>query len=119
MQIKKSIVLFFVLLLLAGVSAACKSDPEMTTSTAPGIAIDLTDGICPGVVVQAGDQVTWTNQGKADHIIRHTPAEGASMFSSGTLIPGDSFTYSFMQPGEYTYSCSEDGSMSGKVTVNP
>jgi plastocyanin len=69
--------------------------------------------------VNVGDQVTWTNQGKVDHFVQIADEEGVSRFSSGVLIPGDSFSMTFSEPMTYTYVCTTDGSMKGIVTVNP
>jgi plastocyanin len=79
--------------------------------------VAITGDICPGVEVQVGQQVTWTNQDSREHIIRHKPAQGQGQFDSGTLQPGDSFSFTFVQPGSYPYECSPDGAMMGTVTV--
>jgi len=104
---------------LIGLLVACQPAIPLAESTAPGISVGITDDICPNVTVELGQQLTWTNQDKSEHIVRHKPADGVSLFSSGTLQPGDSFAFTFVEAGSFPYDCSEDGNFSGTVTVEP
>jgi len=107
-----------IVVLLGGFLAACQSQPLITPS-APGISVGITGETCPSVMVQAGQQVTWTDQDSREHLVRDKPAEGNGLFDSGKLQPGDSFAFTFPQPGSYTYQCSPDGATTGTITVAP
>ena len=65
--------------------------------------------------VEAGTTVTWTNDGDAPHTV--TASDGS--FDSGNLDPGQSFSYTFDQAGEFSYVCEyhEADGMVGAVTV--
>jgi plastocyanin len=71
------------------------------------------------VTVIVGQQISWTNQGKQEHIVRAKSVEAESGFATGTLQPGDSFTVTLPEPDTYTYDCSADGSLTGTITVEP
>jgi plastocyanin len=116
---KKSVLVGMVIMLLSGFPVACQSRPPLATPSAPGISVGITGEECPNVVVQVGQQVTWTNQDSQERVVRDEPAEGNIQFDSGTLQPGDTFTFTFPQAGSYTYTCSLDGSLTGGVTVEP
>ena len=98
---------------------ACQSEPTLVEPAAPGIGVGITSDECPNVIVNVGYQVAWTNQDRNEHIVRASSSEGNVLFESGTLQSGDSFTYTFIEPGTYTYVCTADGSMTGTVTVQP
>ena len=106
-------------LVLIGALVACQPTPELTSPSAPGIGVGITNDLCPTVVVEVGQLVSWTNQDSHVHIVRENPAKGNSWFDSGTLQPGDGFAYTFIEPGEYSYICTSDGAMTGTVTVQP
>ena len=112
-------VLIGLVMRLGGFLSACQSTPSLATSSAPGINVGITSDTCPTVVVLVGQQVTWTNQDSREHVVRHKPAEENGQFDSGTSQPGDSFAFTFPQPGSYIYECSVDGAMTGTVTVQP
>ena len=58
--------------------------------------------------------MTWVNDDQAPHTA--TANDGA--FDSGTLQPGQSFSFTFTQPGTtYAYYCAIHPSMTGTVTV--
>jgi len=73
------------------------------------------------LVIKLGDTVTWTNQDSLNHIVAsnphpvHTDLPG---FESGTLRPGDSYTYTFNKEGAWSYHCHLHSTMTGTVTVN-
>ena len=116
---KRLAVVLGLALLMAGLLSSCQSTPPLATSSAPGIGVGISDDLCPNVVVEAGQQVTWTNQGSQDHIVRDTPFDGNSEFDSGTLQPGDSFAFAFTEARTYAYECSADGTMTGVINVEP
>lgn len=115
---KRPLSLMGMVVLLSGFIAACQPQP-LATPSAPGISVGITGETCPNVVVQVSQQVTWTNQDSREQIVRDKPAEGNGQFDSGILQPGDSFAFTFSQPGSYTYECSVDGALTGTVTVQP
>jgi len=106
-------------LFMAGLLAACQITPPLATSSAPGMSVGIADDLCPSVSVQVGQQVTWTNQGHQEHIVRDKSVEGKSHFDSGILKSGDVFAFTFSQPASYTYECSVDGVLTGTITVEP
>lgn len=116
---KTPFVLVGLMLVFTGLLSACRSTPQLATPSTQGISVGITSDICPNVTAQAGQQVTWTNQDSREHIVRHDPVEGNGQFDSGTLQPGDVFEFTFVQSGEYRYVCSQDGAMTGIVTVEP
>jgi plastocyanin len=66
------------------------------------------DFIPPIISIDPGDIVVWTNDGS----VPHTSTSGepldpnpGQIWDSGTLMPGDSFTFQFDNPGEYDYLC--------------
>lgn len=117
----RNLVLFGLAILAAGILASCQSaaTPTLAVMTGPGIGVGITDDVCPNIIAEAGQQVSWTNQGKGDHIVRGEAVGGEHKFESGTLKPGDSFATTLPLPAVYQYVCSEDGSLSGTITVEP
>jgi hypothetical protein len=107
------------LILLSGLFTACQSTPTLVSPSAPGISLGIQGDKCPGVEVKVGEQVTWTNQDDRAHIVRHIPDEGNSQFDSGILNKGDSFSFTFVQPGVYSYKCLIEDEATGTVTVQP
>ena len=70
----------------------------------------------PNITVAPGTTVTWVNNDQAPHTVTATDPAGA--FDSGTLQPGQSFSFTFTQPGTtYAYYCAIHPSMTGTVTV--
>ncbi len=115
--------LCFVGLILLTVSGlvSCQSNatPTLATSSQPGISVGISDDSCPTVSVKVGQQISWTNQGKHEHVVRAESMEQKHQFDSGILQPGDSFTVTLTEPETYLYECSADGSLSGTITVDP
>lgn len=66
-------------------------------------------------VSSVGSSVTWTNRGNAPHTVTFDSGQG----SSGTLAPGESFTFTFPSTGRYSYHCTIHPSMTGYVDALP
>ncbi len=69
----------------------------------------------PEVTVSAGEPVTWTNLDPARHDVSSTA--GPEAFASPELAEGESFTFTFTQPGGYGYLCTLHPDMVGSVLV--
>jgi plastocyanin len=61
--------------------------------------------------VERGTRVTWTNRDTLAHTVT------GSGFASGNLGQGQTFSYTFDIPGDYSYTCSLHPTMRGQVTV--
>jgi plastocyanin len=82
------------------------------------------------VTIIVGDTIRWENVGVSVHHAGSDPStavkasdvanpDGAKPFDSGLIKPGESFSYTFTQPGTYKYVCiaHEGSGMLGQVTV--
>lgn len=67
------------------------------------------------LTVKVGTTVTWTN---TDSML-HTVTDVSGAFDSGFLEEGDSWSYTFTEPGEYEYFCMPHPWMRAKVIVEP
>jgi plastocyanin len=65
------------------------------------------------VSVAAGTTVTWTNT----DTVAHTSTSDTTGWNSGTVAPGDRFTFTFNSPGRYSYHCTIHPGMVGAVVV--
>jgi len=68
------------------------------------------------VTISAGSTVTWVNQDGVPHNIINDASSPMS-FNSGVLAQGKGFSYTFTDPGTYSYHCSIHPSMLGKIVV--
>ena len=67
------------------------------------------------VVLRAGGRVTWTNgERHKGHQVR---ARGQGGFTSPLLLPGQSWSMRFPNPGRYDYDCLPHPDMRGSVEV--
>lgn len=67
------------------------------------------------LTVHVGDKVTWTNMDDAPHTV--TSSSGPTTLSSPTLNKGDTWSYTFTQPGDYSYYCAVHPNMKGTIHV--
>jgi len=67
------------------------------------------------ISVQIGDTVIWTNNGGAPHNV--TSDGGAGPLNSPNLGTGDTYSFTFVSEGTYSYHCGIHASMKGTVTV--
>ncbi len=87
--------------------------------TEPGLAAIVNVSIVkfsfdpPNAVVNIGDTVRWTNIDGSGH----TTTGPSSLWASGTLQNGQSFSFTFTSAGSYTYHCSIHSAMTGNITV--
>ena len=116
---KKTLILIGFFVFGSASLVACQTKPTLVPQSTPGISVGITSEICPSIVVEVGQQVTWTNQDSREHVVRDSPIRGNSLFDSGILLPGDSFSFDFLHPGNFTYKCSIDGVETGIITVQP
>ena len=75
----------------------------------------------PRIIIDSGTTVTWVNQDDVGHTVNSDPHPGHSNhpdLNSSLLSNGDTFSYTFTEPGLYTYHCSPHYStMKGSVLV--
>jgi plastocyanin len=78
-------------------------------------AVDIVDFAfdASSITVEVGSTVTWTNAGDATHTV--TADDGA--FDSGDVASGETYSFTFDEPGTYTYFCSIHPDMVGEVIV--
>jgi nitrite reductase (NO-forming) len=74
------------------------------------------------LTVEAGTTVRWTNSDSIAHTVTSGDSDGTSgtpdgQFDSGFLNPGDTFTFTFEEPGEFDYYCIPHPWMRGTVIV--
>jgi plastocyanin len=66
------------------------------------------------MTVAPGTTVTWTNEAQTPH----TTTADDGTWDSGTLEQGDDFSFTFDDPGTYTYHCSIHPDMTATITVS-
>lgn len=66
------------------------------------------------VTIKAGTKVTWVNNDSAPHTIT---SDSGNLLNSGTLSPGQSFSFTFTNIGAANYHCSIHPAMKGGVIV--
>lgn len=81
---------------------------------------ELTDSCyVPSVItINSGEQVTWSNDDVAFHSVTSGDYDAPTgLFDSGHMDPGERFSFSFDQKGQYGYFCSLHPWMKGQVIV--
>lgn len=97
---------------IVAMSAVLWADSAPTAAAADdyqevAAADDFFDG--PIVRVAVGTEVEWTNTGRNPHTV--TADDGS--FDSGDMQPGDTFEFTFDEPGVYPYYCIYHGAPGG------
>ena len=101
-------------------------DDALDLSGMDQVALDIQDNAFTQrvVVVSAGTEITWTNQGRNEHNVR--PAVEGAFEPISTLDlaeKGDSASLVFETPGDFPYFCSLHGTatngQTGRVIVVP
>jgi len=85
------------------------------TTRAAEQSVAVTDGAFgpATLTIAVGDTVTWTNTDDSPHTVT---AEGGA-FDSGNLDEGLSFSFTFTEPGTYTYVCNYHDEMRATIVV--
>jgi plastocyanin len=97
-------------------TSAAADDPAQTKPVATDSVAIKNFAFSPATVaVKVGTTVTWTN-GDQDP---HTATATGGAFKSPTLNSGDTFRYTFTQPGRYEYLCTIHPFMTATVVVTP
>src|SRR5918992_2221133 len=65
------------------------------------------------LTIAVGDTVTWMN----NDVQAHTATASGGAFDSGTMNPGQSFSFTFTAAGSFAYTCSFHAELTGTITV--
>jgi plastocyanin len=68
------------------------------------------------VTVTVGTTVTWVNVGPTDHTTT-AYIDGDKFWDSGIMVEGDTFSFTFEEPGSYDYLCALHPSMTAHLEV--
>ncbi len=99
---------------LPAAQAESPSPPVTVTKVAsPQIRIENFQFNPTTVTVPVGTTVTWTN----DDGTLHTVTSTTKVFSSAGLDEGGVYSYTFTNPGTYTYFCKLHPHMTGTIVV--
>lgn len=97
------------LLLLCVLNLSISGQPQTTKS----VNIQGFDFQPQTLSVTAGTTVVWTNQDAASH----TVTSKGNAFDSGSLGNGESFSFTFNEPGTFDYLCRFHRDMTGRINV--
>lgn len=65
------------------------------------------------ITIETGDVVTWTN----NHSVAHTTTSDGGIWDSGLLSQGETFSFLFLNSGDYPYHCTPHTFMTANVSV--
>jgi plastocyanin len=68
------------------------------------------------LTIKVGTTVTWTNN---DPGMIHTVTSVDGLFDSGFLNEGDTWSYTFEEPGDFEYLCTPHPWMKARIIVEP
>jgi plastocyanin len=90
--------------------------PTQIAATAPNVVTIDNFAFSPGTITVApGTKVTWTNHDDEPHTV--VSAGDPKLFKSGALDTDDVFSFTFDEPGTYSYFCSIHPHMTGTIVV--
>lgn len=110
------------LLAAALVLAACAGGEEASSTTGtpadpgPGeyqVVMESFSFTPAELTVPAGATVTWVNR----HAANHDVVADDGTFASPLFGTGETYSFTFIEPGEYPYICSIHPSMRGRIIV--
>ena len=107
---KSAIIAIVAIFLISGCATQAPQQME-EQSTSSTVAISNFAFGPAAATIKKGTEVTWTNE---DAVAHDVTSQG---FKSEVLKKGDTFSFTFSEPGEYDYYCSIHPSMKGKITV--
>ncbi|MBW3632573.1 MAG: cupredoxin domain-containing protein [Chloroflexi bacterium] len=96
-------------------AAGDESEPASQQTAAPGeLAVSIVDFAFEPAALEVSDGATvvWTNEGQAPHTVTGDFAD------SGILKPGQTFSHTFTESGEFPYVCAIHPQMEGTVSVS-
>lgn len=121
--------MFIAVMAIVLVTVACGGDetaPASTTATTvaeptttEGMA-EVSIGIASfafgpdTITIPVGTTVTWIND---EDSVDHTTTSDDALWDSGTLKPGDQFSFTFEDAGTFAYFCNIHPSMTGMIVV--
>ena len=103
-----------VIAVLAAMIVSCTKDNTNLTPPANEVYIENTSFTPSTISITANTTIKWTNKDG----ITHTVTSDASLFDSGAMGSGATFSQQFLTPGTYKYHCSYHSSMKGTIIVN-
>ena len=102
------------LLALACATVFIVGTPTQVNAADVAITIDKFAFMPGTMTVPVGTRVVWTNLETA---APHDVTSDTGVFASGNLTTGQTFSYTFMQPGTYAYTCTIHPRMKATITV--
>ena len=72
------------------------------------------------VTVGVNNTIEWVNQDTQAHTATAIVGpQGASLFNSGLILPGKTFSVTLTVPGTYRYACAWHNWLAGQIIVKP
>lgn len=102
------------LLALACATVFIVGTPTQVNAADVAITIDKFAFMPGTMTVPVGTRVVWTNLETA---APHDVTSDTGVFASGNMTTGQTFSYTFMQPGTYAYTCTIHPRMKATITV--
>ena len=101
--------------MLSTAAVACgDSSTTAPTPTTVNATID-SGGFTPNQInISVGSTVMWTNKDTTAHSV----VSDSGAFRSGTIAPGNQYSYAFASAGTFTYHDSSNPNMVGSVNVS-
>jgi plastocyanin len=107
--------------------------PAVDLTGQSAIQLDIKDSYSrPNIKIAKGTRVTWTNRGTVEHNAMQEHSDGGEahkaptaddvrtdVFAGPLLAKGESYSFTFDEPGAYPYHCAPHPYMKGLVTVTP
>ncbi|HEV3147867.1 MAG TPA: cupredoxin domain-containing protein [Chthoniobacterales bacterium] len=89
-------------------------DPAPVTTTKTKVTIDNFSFSPNALTLSVGATVTWINDDNAPHVV----SSADNQFKKSTVLKtGQTFSHTFAATGTYSYFCSIDPRMTGKIIV--
>lgn len=107
--------LFFAVSIFAFLFWGCSSKSGVTPLSNSGSSVSIQNyAFVPDTLtISKGSTVTWTN---ADNVT-HTVYEQNTVFSSGNLTPGNTYSFTFPNVGNYIYYCQIHSMMKKAIVI--
>jgi plastocyanin len=105
-----------VVIAIIAIQASCTTQPAVPkAATAALVKIDNFAYSPKELGITVGTKVTWKNADDVPHTV--TSRDDPQAFDSGALDTDESFSFTFIRPGRFSYYCKVHPHMTGVIVV--